>query len=156
MFSSFSSEQTWVTLRFKLSLGTNVCLNFILILTTGDCPPCPKTSEKKCMCGKKKAIRKCAENVWSCQQVYEIANLRISYNECIFDGPRYAYCCQNTRIIRPILVVHCGRGHKTFTENISDCAWNEVMLYFIQKCLFLVLSPKKIILYLFHLPLVMQ
>ncbi|XP_066929991.1 NF-X1-type zinc finger protein NFXL1-like [Clytia hemisphaerica] len=49
----------------KLPCGQHVCEQ---VCHSGECPPCPKTSEKKCMCGKKKAIRKCAENVWSCQQ----------------------------------------------------------------------------------------
>lgn len=35
---------------------------------TGDCAPCPKTSQQRCLCGKSTSVRPCATPQWPCDQ----------------------------------------------------------------------------------------
>ncbi|GAB1601514.1 gem-associated protein 5-like [Argonauta hians] len=35
----------------------------------GDCPPCPKTSQQKCLCGQETNIRPCASPQWQCEKI---------------------------------------------------------------------------------------
>lgn len=35
----------------------------------GSCPPCPRVSRQKCVCGKQVAERSCASPLWHCDRV---------------------------------------------------------------------------------------
>ncbi|KAB1282208.1 NF-X1-type zinc finger protein NFXL1 [Camelus dromedarius] len=50
----------------KLLCGQHKCEN---PCHAGSCPPCPRVSRQKCVCGKQVAERSCASPLWHCDQV---------------------------------------------------------------------------------------
>ena len=42
------------------------------MLLSGICPPCPEKSIQKCICGKNKELRDCAEPIWKCNEVGQL------------------------------------------------------------------------------------
>lgn len=42
---------------------------WFIIVILGSCPPCPRVSRQKCVCGKQVTERSCASPLWHCDQV---------------------------------------------------------------------------------------